>query len=135
MFDSYPVELRAVMLHDNCDKVEEMTYMRTLSEDEKNEMRIEMADNLILISREDDKLDEAKAEYKNATKSKKDRNSQITKTLRAGSEEITGEVYKFIDFDTRMVGYYNSEGTLIGSRPAFANELTKTIQSEIRKIS
>ena len=41
--------------------------------------------------------------------------------------------YKYFDEDTKMVGFYNKEGNLVNSRPAFPNEMQKTMFQVMRK--
>lgn len=43
------------------------------------------------------------------------------------SEYVNELCFKFIDPQTKEVGYYNADGDLIESRPAFADELQGTI--------
>ena len=48
-----------------------------------------------------------------------------------GSRTVEEICYKFVDYDERMVGYYNGDGELVKERPARKNELQKTIYREM----
>lgn len=47
--------------------------------------------------------------------------------LKKKSETKTEECFKFFDEETKMVGFYNREGQLVNSRPAFPNEMQRTV--------
>lgn len=45
---------------------------------------------------------------------------------------VEEDCYKFFDEETKMIGFYNKECDLVSSRPAFPDELQKTIFATIR---
>ena len=47
--------------------------------------------------------------------------------LKKKAEFVTERCFKFIDQETREVGYYNENGDLIESRPAYSEELQTTL--------
>lgn len=118
---------RIKFLKDNCDDVHEMDYMRQFTPDEL----LEMKDKL---SEVDIKIDNYQVERKKQTqtidaklKVEKEEHKRLLRGLREKSELVSEQCFKFIDEESRMVGFYNSEGDLINSRPAMGNELQKTI--------
>ena len=46
---------------------------------------------------------------------------------------VTEDCFKFFDEESKMIGFYNKQGDLVSSRPAFPDELQKTIFATIRK--
>ena len=52
-----------------------------------------------------------------------DRVQVLLGNIQQGGELVTKDCYKFVDEDERMVGYYDSKGILIDSRPATPEEL------------
>jgi len=118
---------RIKFLKDNCDDVEEMDYMRQFTPDELLEMKEELSNVAITM----DDLEEEKKDLTSTLnaklKTQKVRKKRLLKGLKQKSELVTEDCFKFIDENTRMVGFYNSEGDLITSRPAMGNELQKTI--------
>lgn len=57
----------------------------------------------------------------------------LLKGLKNKAEFVTEPCYKFVDPETREVGYYNQEGDLIESRPAYPDELQSNIFQINRK--
>lgn len=47
--------------------------------------------------------------------------------LKKKAEFVTERCFKFIDQEAREVGYYNENGDLIESRPAYSEELQTTL--------
>ena len=72
-------------------------------------------------------------EFKERLKPLNETKGEAIKALREKSQTVTEKCYKFLDEETKMVGFYNKEGNLVNSRPAFQKELEKTIQMELRK--
>lgn len=58
---------------------------------------------------------------------------QVLSGLKKKSEHVTEICFKFIDPQTREVGFYNEDGELIESRPAYAEELQGNIFQVVRK--
>lgn len=58
---------------------------------------------------------------------------QALEDLKKKAELVEEDCYKFIDEETREVGYYNDNGNLIESRPAYSEEIQKTIFQVLRK--
>jgi seryl-tRNA synthetase len=124
---------RIKFLKDNCDDVQEMDYMRQFSPDELLEMKEELSTVAITM----DDLEEEKKDLTSTLnakiKTQKIRKKRLLKGLKQKSELVTENCFKFIDENTRMVGFYNSEGDLVNSRPAMGNELQKSIFSVSRE--
>ena len=91
---------RVAFLMDNCDAVEEKGYMKPFTPEELARMKESLSETDIEIN---DIEEEKKAEF------------------------VTERCFKFIDQEAREVGYYNENGDLIESRPAYSEELQTTL--------
>lgn len=127
------VEDRKQILKDNCDKVEEVTYSRSLTPEEMAKQREQLTNASIKLADLEEQKKNADDDFKYRMKPYKQEVDAAIKTLRDKSISVTEECYKFLDEETKMVGYYNANGDLINSRPAFPEELQKTIFADMRK--
>lgn len=121
--DIMSAEARRSFLADNCDKMEEKGYMKPFTQDELLQMKEELSEVAININDIAEEKKDAMAEFKARLKPLDIRKKEILSGLKNKSEYVNETCFKFIDADAREVGYYNSEGVLVESRPAFANEL------------
>jgi hypothetical protein len=123
----YPPALRVTFLQDNCDKIEEMGYMKRFTPEEIQEMKENLSESDIKINDlEDEKKDAVKRITTVLDPLKKSR-KEILKNIKQKAEFVKENCFKFLYEDERLIGYYNSEGDLIESRPATSEELQKTI--------
>jgi hypothetical protein len=118
---------RIKFLKDNCDDMEDMSYMRKFTPDELLVMKDELSNVAIKI----DDLEEEKKDLTTSInaqlKTQKVSKKRLLKGIKQKAELVKEKCFKFIDENTRMVGFYNAEGDLINSRSAMGNELQKTI--------
>lgn len=124
---------RASFLEDNCDAVEEVTYSRAFEPEELALKREQLTDASIKIADIEEEKKEVMDGFKERLKPLQEQKADAIKALRDKSQTVTEKCYKFLDEETKMVGFYNKEGNLVSSRPAFQKELQKTIQMYIRK--
>jgi len=127
------LEERASFLEDNCDAVEEVTYSRAFEPEELALKREQLTDASIKIADIEEEKKEVMDGFKERLKPLQGQKSEAIKSLRDKSQTVTEKCYKFLDEETKMVGFYNKEGNLVSSRPAFQKELQKTILMDIRK--
>lgn len=118
---------RMSFLRDNCDAVEDLGYTKQLSNDEVEKLRDQLVENSVQLRdvRADKKA--ANKEYNDQIKQLEEENDEVTGKLKSRSVFVNEACYKFLDEETREVGYYNSEGLLVYCRPARPEELQKTI--------
>lgn len=132
MCTDIPAHKRAEVLSANCDSIEEVTYSKSFSSDELTEKRVELEHVSVKI----DDLEEAKKDYLDMIKTEMkpllEGKKMVIKELKEKAATVKENCYRFLDEETRMVGYYNAEGLLVYSRPATVTELQKTIQMEVR---
>jgi hypothetical protein len=118
---------RIAFLGDNCDKVEEIGYMKRFSPEDILEMKEQLSETDIQIN----DLEIEKAELTKGIKEQIKPLAETRKTLlqniKQKSEFTKEKCFKFIDQAKKEVGYYNEEGDLVDLRPASADELQSTI--------
>ena len=127
------IENRAGFLEDNCDAVEQVTYSRAFEPEELALKREQLTDASIRIADIEEEKKDAMDDFKERLKPLQEQKNEAIEALRNKSQTVTEKCYKFLDEETKMVGFYNKEGNLVSSRPAFQKELQKTIQMDIRK--
>ena len=127
------IEERAQFLEDNCDAVEDVTYSRAFAPEELALKREQLTDSSIKIADIEEQKKKVMDEFKKRLEPLNVVKSDAIKALREKSQTVTEKCYKFLDEETKMVGFYNKEGNLVSSRPAFQKELEKTIQMELRR--
>lgn len=125
---------RVRFLEDNCDRVlKNYPYIRRLSEDELQNLAVEMGENAVQIEVIEDRKREVMAEFKAEMDPFKDRNKVILKSLRSRVEEERGTVYEFRDFDDGKVYVFNNRGEKIESRRLRPDERQGSIMRQIRE--
>ena len=124
---------RLEFLKANCYGIEEKGYMKQFSPQEIDLMKTELAE--ISIKMNDIEI-EKKAlidDFKERLKPLAQQVGTLLGNLKQKAEYVTEETYKFIYENERMVGYFNSQGTLIEARPMKPEEMQKTMFLQIDK--
>jgi len=121
----YPLEKREQFLNDNSDDVEKVSYSKAFSPEELAKQREDLTDAAI-------KLADIEEHFKELMKPLEQKKAVAIKNLKDKAMVVEEDCYKFFDEETKMVGFYNKEGDLVSSRPAFPDELQKTIFAAIR---
>ena len=111
---------RVAFLMDNCDAVEEKGYMKPFTPEELARMKESLSETDIEIN---DIEEEKTARLEPLTTERK----KTLDGLKKKAEFVTERCFKFIDQEAREVGYYNENGDLIESRPAYSEELQTTL--------
>lgn len=115
--DRTPQE-RVQMLEKMAAKAEKITYIRHLTEAEIEGESKKLADAVTSRARvEEDKRENMKM-FNTRIDELKTKAEMISETLLSGTKEETRKCYKFINLETREVGYYNEYGELVKIRPA-----------------
>lgn len=125
--DIASAERRKEFLADNCDAVEEKGYMKQYTNEELAEMKDQLSDTAIKINDIEIEKKMVNDEFKVRLKPLKKHKDSLLDGLKNKAKHVNEQCYKFIDMETREVGFYNADGKLIESRPAYANELQGTI--------
>jgi hypothetical protein len=124
---------RVEFLKDNCDSVEQKGYMKRFKPDQLLKMKEELSETAIEINDIEIEKKFAMEGFKLRMKPLIEDRSSILTGLKNKSEHVTEVCFKFIDPQTREVGFYNEDGELIESRPAYADELQGSIFQVVRE--
>lgn len=122
LFQEYEERGRIEMLESNADSIEEMDYTEYLTDEELAEHKDKLAQRSIEESRILDEKKEAMDIFKEMLKPIVVDKNEILSEIKHRSRSLFGKCYKMIDHATREVGYYNSKGQLVYSRPARPDE-------------
>jgi hypothetical protein len=118
---------REAFIRDNCDKVERKGYMRQYSRDELQQRKEKLATLSIEIAEITTEKKAANQEFKTRLDPLKLQHAEVVSQIKAKSEYVDEECYKYIDQEAREVAYYNKAGDCIEVRPATADEMQVTI--------
>lgn len=123
----FPEHQRELFLRDNCDKVEEMGYMKEYTHEELQMMKESLAEASIHINNIEVAKKDAMDAFKVKMKSHKVTYARCVEGLRNKAEFVNENCFKFIDHEANEVGYYNSLGHLVMTRPCRPEEMQSTI--------
>ena len=129
----YSLEEREEFLSNTCDGTEDVSYSRVFTTEELAKQRELLTDASIKLADIDEKKKAAMDQFKEQAKPFAEQRTKAINALRTKSETVTEKCYKFFDEETKMVGFYNKEGLLINSRPAFQNEMQKTVFADMKE--
>ena len=124
---------RRTFLKDNCDCVVEKGYMKSFASEKIQGLKEKLAETSIEIGEIEAAKKAATASYNAELKPLKEEHTQIVQSIKERAEYVKEECFKFVDQEKKMVGFYNSDGDLIESRPANPDELQMTIMQTFRK--
>ena len=129
----YSEERRKEFLADNCDNVESLGYTRRFSTEELAQKKEELANASIKINDIQEEKAELMKDFRERLKPVNQHRKQLLEELKTRTEFVEENCYKFIDHENREVGFYNSLGELVYSRPIMPNEMQATVFSINRK--
>ncbi|MBO6117334.1 MAG: hypothetical protein J6P44_02200 [Bacteroidales bacterium] len=124
---------RKTFLKDNCDEVVEKSYYKQFTNQQMQDFKEDLADTEIQLNGIEREFEVVKSDFKGRMKPLKERKDKIVENIRMKSEFVREQCYKFIDQESKQVGFYNEDGDLIEERPAMADELQATIFTAIRR--
>lgn len=124
---------RTRFLSDNCDTIEQKGYMKRFTPEQLLKMKEELSELAININDIEIQKKETVKTFSDTLKPLIEEKNEILKGLKNKSEHVTERCFKFIDAESREVGFYNEDGELIESRPAYADELQGNIFQTMRK--
>ena len=126
------LEERENFLKNTCDGVEEISYSRMFTPEELAKQREILTEASIELNDIEDAKKAAMDGFKEQAKPYIEQRNTAIKNLKSKSEVVVETCFKYVDKETRMVGFYNANGDLVSSRPAFQDELQKTVFAEMR---
>lgn len=115
------------ILQDNADSIEEIGYTRFFSEEDLTEKKDLLADRSIELNSIAVEKADVVAEYKARMKPISEDISKLLTDIKTKSEYVNDKCYKFVDQETREVGYYDKTGILVQTRRAKPDELQGNI--------
>ena len=124
---------RIKFLKDNCDVIEELGYTKQYDNEKIEELKDQLVDTSIQMRDvKADKKDATKM-YNEQIKQLEERSEEVTKGLKEKAEFVNETCYRFLDQETRAVGFYNTEGLLVLQRPARPEEMQTSIKMEYQR--
>ena len=118
---------RIQMLRDNCEKTEELGYMKPFTPDEISTMKDQLSEVAISINDIENEKKEANKAFKLELDPLCDTKKALLKNIKEKAEFVKEDCFKIIDFDLREVGYYNNLGILVQERKMRPDEGQRTI--------
>lgn len=116
-------ELRAQALEQAAAKAEKITYVRHLTDAEIEAESKKLADAVTKRARVEEEKREVMKDYNGRIEDLKVKAETISETLLNGTKEENARCFKFVNIDTREVGYYNEFGELVKTRPAMDQDM------------
>ncbi len=120
-------------LEANADDAEDRTYYVPLSEEEIIELKDKFANLSIRLAKIEERKKMAMDEFKLEMAPLIEEKGIILNEIKMGAREEEGIVFKFVDYDQAMVGFYNQQGILVDSRPAMQDERRQLTISSARR--
>jgi hypothetical protein len=124
---------RERFLKDNCDQVVEKGYMKPFESGELQKFKDDLAEVSIALNDIDEEKKEVMSVFKEKSKPLNEEMKELLMNIKQKAVFVSENCFKFIDRDEKMVGFYNSEGLMIESRPANADELQLSIFTGVSK--
>jgi len=132
--DIKDLDERRQFLLDNCDKVvEDMEYHKSFDSEELQQKEREFAKKSIRVANLEEEISNFKDKINEELKPLKEETKELLQDIKSKGRMVKEKCYQFLDQEEKMVGFYNSEGVLISSRPATRDELQTTVFAELRK--
>lgn len=107
---------RLKVLRDNAERSEAFTYPKELSKEELDNLKDQLSQDHIKLSKFDEKKKEFNEQYKVDTKPLKNNIKGTITKLRSKVEEVEEEVFLVADHDENVMCYYNADGNLVHFR-------------------
>jgi regulator of replication initiation timing len=123
----YPEGIPRVQFLDaNCVKVVNIGYTREFTPEEMDAMKDNLADVSIELNDLQIEKKELVKEINDKMKPKDKKRKALLENIRKKSEYVNEDCFEFLYQDSKMVGYYNSEGLLVSSRRMKSDEAFQT---------
>ena len=126
-------EERKRFLHDNADKLVEMSYHKAFDSDELARKKTELSEVCIEINDIEDAKKNAMEGFKEQMKPLKESRQKLLDDIKSKGRLVTEKVYQIVYQEEKTTAFYNSDGILISSRSATKDELSPTIFKLIRE--
>lgn len=128
MGQDYPPVQRVQFLKDNCEKIDEIGYMKQFTPEEIAGFKDQLAEVSIEINDIDEEKREVMKSFKAQLEPLTDLRTSLLGHIKKKAEFVNEDCFKFVDHQDKIVGYYNSEGILVEARPMRPDEGQLTIK-------
>ena len=123
---------RMEMLDAQADEVVEENYLRPYENAELQKARQEYVNLSLQMTEIKAEEDEIKQQFKERKAPVQKEMDRVLGNIKQGGEYVKGKLYKIIDRDERVTGFYDEDGKLINQRKSLPNELQGTLFTTIR---
>lgn len=128
-----PSEILDNLEAENCGVEECHTFIKPFSEDELVESERDYVEKNKALNSLERELETLSAPLKEKMKPLKKDTKILIEGINRGGVEVTEKVFCFPDYDTKVMGLYDSRGYLIGTRPMTRQERQLHINSHLNK--
>lgn len=125
---------RMKILRDNNDGVDETSYIRPLSQEERDIKRETHLSNCWQLGLYEEELAKIKKEFKAKMEPLQIENKVLIKQVITGQEECKGTIYHVFNHDDGMCETYDDNGELVGTRRLRPDEKQRKLYP-IQKVS
>ena len=132
--DETPAE-RLKSLQNNCDRLEDASYMKQFSHDEIIGFKEELSNVSIALS--DIAIDkkEATKTFTDAAKEPGQRKTEVLKYIKEKAVSVNEECFVFLEQTENTAYFFNAEGDQVFSRPLLPKEKQKTVFQTLRSVN
>lgn len=120
---------RLEILTDSADHIEDTTFYKDLTEEDLTIKRETFVENNIEISKHQEILDIAKAEYKANTKPLTLHNEILLTEIKTRKASVKGKLFHIADHDLNVMNTFDEKGEFISSRRLRPDEKQTRITS------
>lgn len=113
--DLSPTERLSILEGDNAG-IEEGNYVKPLDTEETSILQNEMVAVMIKRSMLETEFDTVKKDYKDRIEPLKELIAEALDNLKTRTKQVTGKLYKMIDYDNKAVHFIDVEGNVVNSR-------------------
>lgn len=132
LFQEFGPAERMEMLDAQADEVVEENYLRPYENAELQKARQEYVNLSLQMTEIKAEEDEIKQQFKERKATVQKEMDRVLGNIKQGGEYVKGKLYKIIDRDERVTGFYDEDGKLINQRKSLPNELQGTLFTTIR---
>lgn len=120
-------------LNENSDSIKrDAFYTVPMSDQEREEKRIELEKLSIKLEAIESEYDEKKKSFRDEINDIRSSIKSVVNTLRNGYIGKQGDKFEFRDFETNRIHVYNQDGVEVEQRPMTAEERQSTIGTQTR---
>jgi C1A family cysteine protease len=124
---------RLELLENNMLRQTERTYQKDFTQEEVDEFKTIMSEDMIKLDAIEDELAEVKKEFKAKMEPLQKNIKGLLTFIKFKSRQVTEQVYLFDYQEEGMMASYNSDGDLVDTRRLTPAEKQTNIMSIIRK--